>query len=230
MTNVGKVYWDKWWVNNDFKLDCTNNEYDTNGKLIKRKRWEDDIKIALEQKAISDWKQGLTRIHAKFGTGGKKFRTYAVFKGHWGIEGYLSQIEVHRKRILLTKFRIGISPLRIETGRYEKGNKRIPPEERLCLCCDMKRIEDEVHFLVECPIYDTLRSKLFGIVNREFVVNEITAHLKDLFIKIMSSKSSTIITALSEFIWEAFLIREKVMYNTQRSSSSDVVVYIDEDE
>ena len=41
-------------------------------------------------------------------------------------EPYLSHIQNDRKRVLFTKFRIGIAPaapLRIETGRYESDNK-----------------------------------------------------------------------------------------------------------
>ena len=103
MTTIGESYWDKWWMTDDFCLNCSSKEYDINGKLIKCKRWEDDIREALERKAIDEWTQALTRQEAKWGKGGNKLRTYALLKKEsaWGMETYLSQIEDNRKRILL---------------------------------------------------------------------------------------------------------------------------------
>ena len=47
------------------------------------------------------------------------------------------------------KFRCGVAPLRIETGRYE----RLQLYERCCFHCANK-IESENHALLECPLYD----------------------------------------------------------------------------
>ena len=147
------------------------------------------------------------------------------------METYLSQIEDNQKRILLTKLRIGVCPLRIETGRYEGGNKRIPPEERLYLCCNMACVEDEIHFLMQCPMYEYNRSILFGIVRQELLVTELTANIKDLFIIIMTSKSVNIIRALSDFIWEAFQLREALVSckNKGDPSIENVIVYIEDE-
>ena len=63
---------------------------------------------------------------------------------------------------LLMKFRAGVSLLRIETGRYESngsGTSGIPVHERICLCCNMG-IEDERHFICDCPVYSTQRMNL----------------------------------------------------------------------
>ena len=72
------------------------------------------------------------------------------------LEPYLLAIEDRDKRVLLSKFCIGICPLRIETGRYEQvaRNKRgLPEKERVCKCyihaSDM--VENEHIFLLLCP-------------------------------------------------------------------------------
>ena len=50
------------------------------------------------------------------------------------------------------KFRCGVAPLRLETGRYE----RLSPEQRTCFYCT-DCIESEEHVLLSCPVYDDLR-------------------------------------------------------------------------
>ena len=41
----------------------------------------------------------------------------------------------------------------IEIGRY----KNLETEERLCKLCITLKIEDEYHFLIDCPIYNNSR-------------------------------------------------------------------------
>jgi hypothetical protein len=41
----------------------------------------------------------------------------------------------------------------IEIGRY----KNLETEERLCKLCIAQKIEDEYHFLIDCPIYNNSR-------------------------------------------------------------------------
>ena len=43
----------------------------------------------------------------------------------------------------------------IEVGRYEK----IPKDQRFCPTCENK-VEDEIHFLIECKAYDSMRKNL----------------------------------------------------------------------
>ena len=64
----------------------------------------------------------------------------------------------------MTKFRISTHSLSIETGRYErkpnKENKliKILREERTCLyCINNNDVEDEMHFLLKCPLYSVER-------------------------------------------------------------------------
>ena len=54
----------------------------------------------------------------------------------------------------VTKFRLSNHRLAIETGRYD-GLKR---EQRVCSFCQNK-IEDEAHFLFQCPIFRNLRQR-----------------------------------------------------------------------
>jgi hypothetical protein len=57
-----------------------------------------------------------------------------------------------QQRTLLTKFRISAHNLNIEKGRYI-GTK---DEDRICNLCK-NNIEDEVHFLITCPLLEKFR-------------------------------------------------------------------------
>ena len=66
----------------------------------------------------------------------------------------------------MSKFRCGVAPIRIETGRYE----RLSVDERICPLC-RNGIEDEKHVLIHCPAYNCIRTELFekaALVNNGF--------------------------------------------------------------
>ena len=78
-----------------------------------------------------------------------------------------------RHRAAFAKFRCGVAPLRIETGRYE--NK--PLEQRICPFC--VEVESEIHVFFNCNLYDDFRIELFRkalILNPDF--NEFTIEEK----------------------------------------------------
>ena len=54
--------------------------------------------------------------------------------------------------------------LRIETGRYE--NPKLPEEQRVCLICGQNTVENEIHFLIYCPVYEEKRTELFNSIER----------------------------------------------------------------
>ena len=54
----------------------------------------------------------------------------------------------------------GILPLEIETGRY----LGIKQDERLCKMCDLGEVEDEIHFLVGCSLYNKERYELLEML------------------------------------------------------------------
>ena len=65
--------------------------------------------------------------------------------------------EVHRSA--LCKFRRGVAPLRIETGRYEG----LPLDGRFCPFCNANNnsvIENESHVLLDCNFYWDIRNTL----------------------------------------------------------------------
>jgi hypothetical protein len=66
-------------------------------------------------------------------------------------------------RSILTCFRISAHKLEIETGRYT--TTKTPLENRLCKQCNLSEIEDEEHFLINCPKYSLHLKELFRKLN-----------------------------------------------------------------
>ena len=89
-----------------------------------------------------------------------KLRTYSIFKTEIACEEYLSKIQNIDVRVALTKLRLSNHPLMIEKGRYQQIDKNL----RFCPFC-LTKIEDEIHFMMNCNLYDSLRKELFTEVN-----------------------------------------------------------------
>ena len=85
----------------------------------------------------------------------QKLRTYKELKLTPGTEDYVASNMEKYSRSLIAKIRIGTLPIMIETGRY----KQQPADERRCLSCPDK-VEDEKHFLMDCPLYNNIREAM----------------------------------------------------------------------
>ena len=105
----------------------------------------------LSQLQLTQWTENNSAPIAVRGKmfGGNKLRTYRSIKNEFITEPYLS-IVVHKNidQHNYAKFRCGVAPLKIKTGRY--GVNRVPVEERLCEACNS--VEDEFHVLMKCPL------------------------------------------------------------------------------
>ena len=84
-------------------------------------------------------------------------RTYSLHNRESNLKPYLDAIKDARYRIALTKPRASWHPLEIESGRYTVP--KTPLSERLCSVC--QELEDEIHFLMRCTRYNSLRNDFF---------------------------------------------------------------------
>ena len=104
----------------------------------------------------------------------KKLHLYAKVKTEFKIDDYLD-IPSFRKRQIISKFMCSNHTLRIETGRHED----IPREDRQCQFCNLGKIEDEDHFILECPMYEQIRHDS-PINFEEYANTEALFHLEPL--------------------------------------------------
>lgn len=117
----------------------------------------DKIVNSTLEKYIVEWKDiNINNIVGPSGRGRNKLRTYKLFKDEYVTESYVKCHRIPRKhKSAFAKFRCGVAPLRLETGRYEN----IPEYQRLCPICKLA-VENECHVLFECPSYQNIRDYL----------------------------------------------------------------------
>ena len=127
-----------------------------------------------------------------------KLRTYKLFKKDFRLENYLMEIENTKHALALTRFRISSHNLRIETGRYDQ--RKIKPEDRLCIYCRSQAVEDEQHFLLQCPLYDNERRLMLETVNTMIPMFHLLPE-NEKFSAVMQSKTPEVMKALGNFIF-----------------------------
>ena len=79
-----------------------------------------------------------------------------------GFEKYLSEIKNVSVRTQVTKFRLSNHHLNIEVGRHKQNNNKDNPITIFCL----HKVENEFHFLFECPVYSDQRILLLESVTK----------------------------------------------------------------
>jgi Reverse transcriptase (RNA-dependent DNA polymerase) len=128
--------------------------------------------------------------------------SYIKFKPNHGLEEYLSVAIDKRHLTALTRLRLRSHNLAIETGRHES----IEREQRLCVYCNAVEIEDEVHFLLFCKLYEELRRPLIPFISE--------LNTNDAFVFLLHSTAPNIVRLVAKFIYLAFIERSK--YNLAR--------------
>ena len=109
---------------------------------------ENCYKLLIEKETV---KWNVTRYNKP------KLRLYNMFKSDFVQEPYITFNVPKFQRSLFAQFRTGILPLHIETGRFVSK----PLNERICCLCPNDDVEDEVHFLTNCSLYDPYRVAMY---------------------------------------------------------------------
>ncbi|MEW8547636.1 MAG: reverse transcriptase family protein, partial [Candidatus Thiodiazotropha sp.] len=142
------------------KSGCDHLFIHTDIHQISKDQIKSKIQEALFADMLGKWQDDLSRDCSRQGTGGNKLRTYRTFKTTYGEELYLHLPLSRSHRSAYAKFRCGVAPLRIETGRYE----RLELQQRTCFHCN-GYIENEEHVLISCPLYNDIRQKLYDNIS-----------------------------------------------------------------
>ena len=124
----------------------------------------------------------------------KKLKTYALFKTNFKFEPYLDIFSDYNIRCNFAKLRLSAHNLHIETGRY--GSKKTPRDERYCLTCKsngLSIVEDEVHFLLNCPLYIDLRKNMLNPILQKYPSVKLLSEEK-LFILLLSQEDTYTVT------------------------------------
>jgi hypothetical protein len=113
--------------------------------------WNDLIRTRIHEREEKEWRESMSES--------TKLRTYVTLKKKLERETYL-EIRNRWGVVEMTKIRGGTNRLRIEKGRYQQ----LPREERICVFCHTREIEDETHFMLKCPLYTDLREEMWTSV------------------------------------------------------------------
>ena len=126
-----------------------------------------------------------------------KLRTYKRFKIRPSLENYLCVGNVSTRQEF-TRLRISAHFLRIETGRYTVP-KKTPIEERICQLCN-NSVEDEKHFVLECPFLQVERDALFNTLHTFTNFKNLNTEDKFLFIMSYNNGDTEVFRHIATFI------------------------------
>ena len=129
-----------------------------------------------------------------------KLRTYLKIKENYTTENYVTLNLSREQRSFLAQLRSGTLPIRLETGRFVREKS----EDRICQQCELQKVEDEIHFLFECELYNDVRKDFFD----ENVEEGFNGTDFELLALLNSNKSR----ALAKYIKQCWEIRNENVY------------------
>ena len=151
---------------------------------------------------INDWKTNLNDLDKN-----PILRLYKDIKCNFELEPYLELVKEKKYRRAIAQIRCSSHVLQIERGRHTRP--KTPREQRLCNTCGL--VEDEYHFVINCPENDLHRNILFtkiAQVDNAFY----QLHDNDKFLYLINSKQRTVLTWFGKFLHNAFKGKELSSY------------------
>ncbi len=118
-----------------------------------------DMEIVLSEYYEADWLKWLNKVEPRRGNIGRnKLRTYNQFKKNLKPEVYVQTVLNKIHCSALAKFRCGVAPIRLETGRYIGEHE----SARIFQICNLNEIESEEHVIIRCPVYHDYIQQIFN--------------------------------------------------------------------
>ena len=137
-----------------------------------------------------------------------KLNTYFTIKQEFSAEPYLRIGKFHLRKAIC-KLRISAHNLMIESGRYAKP-RSLPRSERICKLCNLNCIENEFHYISQCPFYEPERTKLYNQI--EYTNNNFMSLCDiDKARWLLIQEDENILFALGTYIHSCFEKRNKKM-------------------
>lgn len=90
------------------------------------------------------------------------------------------------------------------------------PNQRLCTLCTRNEVENEEHFLLTCPTYDTYRTELM-LTYSTTCPNLVHLKTTDKFTWILTSENKAALKALGKYIW----LSQELRKNKLRTNNSE---------
>ena len=166
-------------------IQILNAKYNLHSRQNEPKDFPSMVKKIIKSDFIRYWKSRISNPELE-----KKLSLYSKIKTDFQVDPYTEL--PFRERQIVSKMLCVSHKLEVETGRYQD----IPRERRVCKLCHLDKVEDEEHFITECPAYDTIREQYLGCNN-----------LTD--IKNLLSGSDAL--RVATFLRKAYALREQIL-------------------
>ena len=133
----------------------------------------------------------------------EKLKFYSILKNETNYSEFINHIRNAEHRHVASKFRIGNHNLKIETGSFTIPKR--PEDLRICNNCNLNLVENEMHILSRCDLYNDLRKTLFIKINDR----KIHYNIHDKVCFLFNNTDSHIIRVTANFVFQAFQRRKK---------------------
>ena len=184
-------YNDNWLINIRQELYSLGLNYIWNLSYV-----DDSIYVIIKQRMLDNFKQ---LCYSKTKTTPKGL-LYQHLLNEFKLQTYLRLPMEMRYIKEICKIRICAHKLNIESGRY----RNIERSERICTLCNANVIEDEYHFIIECPQYKDLRCK--------YIKNYYYKHPSVYrFIQLLTTSNNKEFKNLGKYLVQANTIRDRLM-------------------
>ncbi len=130
-----------------------------------------------------------------------KALTYKTHKNRIFLEPYLQIITNRKYRRMLAKLRLSDHCLEIEKGRHCRPP--IDRDRRFCKSCTNK-VENEVHFLLDCKNYEIERMQFLNQINNLYPNFNNIPSLEQQYIYLMTNEDKIFLEILGKFVSEIY--------------------------
>ena len=163
-----------------------------------------DCKKMVKRIVIDQFKNSWTNKIKNVELQGTRLKQYSIIKTHFHTELYLDAVDNPKYRNAITRIRTNSHTLEIERGRFTKP--KTPLTERKCSVCNV--VEDEVHFVCACSIYENERKVLFSYIDKTYS-NFHMLNNNDKFIHLFAMENRMCINLLGKYLYNAFRLRNE---------------------
>jgi len=134
-----------------------------------------------------------------------KLQLYVDFNHDYNVAIYVLAVDIFKFRRTMSNLRSSSHPIMIEKGLHYN----IDMEARTCPYCETC-IEHELHLVLQCPLYASLRCKYV----HDMYVNDVS---EASYVRLMSSNNETTVKKIAMFVHDALKERDsffggKIMY------------------
>ena len=127
-----------------------------------------------------------------------KLRILKKVKKHFECKKYLLEISNFKHHQAVTKLRISVHKLTVETGRYNNT----PYNDRICKLCNLNKVGDERHFLMSCTNIKFINLRTKFIENLFKINSPFRQFLAKDCLHIINMKDESIMRLVAKYCFE----------------------------